>query len=89
MRVRVRLLGSLRPTLAGRELELELPIGSDASTLIKHITEIYPQLVGMLDVSSSGVLIMLGGVEVGNLQGLETPLSDGLEVVFVPVTHGG
>jgi len=68
---------------------LELPIGSDASTLIKHITEKYPQLVGMLDVSSSGVLIMLGGVEVGNLQGLETPLSDGLEVVFVPVTHGG
>jgi molybdopterin converting factor small subunit len=34
-------------------------------------------------------LIMLGGIEVGNLEGLETKISEGSEVVLVPVTHGG
>jgi len=89
MRVRVRLLGSLRPTSDVKELNLELPEGSNVSTLIKRVVGIYPQLGGMLDISSSGNLIVVGGVEVGNLQGLKTPLGEDSEVVLVPVTHGG
>jgi molybdopterin converting factor small subunit len=89
MRVRVRLLGSLRPSSAPRETEFDVTAGSDVSTLIARIVEKYPRLAGTLDSASSGNLIMVGGVEVGNLLGLGTPLGEDSEVVFVPVTHGG
>ena len=88
MRVRVRLLGSLRPAEMRGEVEVTLPTGSNLTTLIEHISEEYPEVADSLR-SPSGNLIMLGGVEVGNLGGLATPLSDGAEVVLIPVTHGG
>jgi molybdopterin converting factor small subunit len=89
MRVRVRLLGSLKPALAPRETEFEVDAGSDVSTLIARVVERYPELAGALGKASSGNLIMLGGVEVGNLSGIATPLGEDSEVVFIPVTHGG
>jgi molybdopterin converting factor small subunit len=89
MRVRVRLLGSLRPASAPRETEFEVVAGSDVSTLIARMVERYPELAGALGKASSGNLIMLGGVEVGNLSGIATPLGEDSEVVFIPVTHGG
>ncbi len=87
MRVRVRLLGSLRQPSAPREPEYDLPDGADISTLIRSVVGEYPPLKGVLD--GAGNLILLGGVEVGNLQGHTTRLGEGAEVVFIPVAHGG
>jgi len=42
-----------------------------------------------LNDSRSNSLILVNGVEVSILKGLETRLNDGDEVVFVPVVHGG
>jgi molybdopterin converting factor small subunit len=88
MRVRVRLLGSLRPPDMRGGIEVELPEDSSLKTLIEDISETYPEVAGALR-HPSGNLIMVNGVEAGNLSGLATPLGEDSEVVLVPVTHGG
>jgi molybdopterin converting factor small subunit len=40
------------------------------------------------DAVSNG-LILVNGREISVLNGLETKLNDGDEIVFVPVVHGG
>lgn len=42
-----------------------------------------------LEDLQSGTLILVNGREISVLNGLETNLEDGDEVVFVPVVHGG
>ncbi len=88
MRVNVRLFGSLRPVNAPGEIEVELPVDSKMIDLIETFSKDYPEVAGTLRNTSMS-LIMLGGIEVGNLEGLETKISEGSEVVLVPVTHGG
>ncbi|MCX6649626.1 MAG: MoaD/ThiS family protein [Candidatus Bathyarchaeota archaeon] len=88
MRVRVRLLGSLRPAKRHGEVEVTLPEDSNLTTLIDYISEEYPEVAGSLR-GPSGNLIIVNGVEAGNLEGLATLLREGSEVVLVPVTHGG
>jgi molybdopterin converting factor small subunit len=88
MRVRVRLLGSLRPANMRVGIEVELPSGSSLTTLIEEIVKQHHEVAGSLR-SPAGNLMMIDGVEAGNLGGLDTQLSDGSEVVLVPVTHGG
>lgn len=88
MRVKVRLFGSLRPVNAPGEIEVELPVDSKMIDLIETLSKDYPEVAGTLR-NTSMRLIMLGGIEVGNLEGLETKISEGSEVVLVPVTHGG
>jgi molybdopterin converting factor small subunit len=39
--------------------------------------------------SRSNSLVLINGREISVLSGLETKLSDGDEVVFIPVVHGG
>ncbi|MGA2523068.1 MAG: MoaD/ThiS family protein [Candidatus Bathyarchaeia archaeon] len=39
--------------------------------------------------SNSNALILVNGREISVLNGLETKLYDGDEIVFVPVVHGG
>ena len=88
MRVRVRLLGSLRSSNTRGGAEFGLPDGSNLKNLINKITEQYPEVAGSLR-STAGNLILVNGVEAGNLNGMDTPLNDGSEVVLVPVAHGG
>ncbi len=42
-----------------------------------------------LNDSRSNSLILVNGREISVLKGFETKLSDGDEIVFVPVVHGG
>ncbi len=88
MRVRVRLLGSLRPADMRCGIEVELPARSTLAALIERIVGMYPGVAGSLR-STAGNLMIVDGVEVGNLNGMDTPLSDSSEVVLVPVAHGG
>jgi len=88
MRVRIRFLGSLRPVNASREFEMVLPANSKMIDLIDSISNDYPEAAVMLGNPARN-LIMLDGIEIGNLEGLETSIGNGSEVVVVPVTHGG
>ena len=88
MRVSVRLLGSLRPINTHGSKEVELDANSDLMTLVKYLSDEYPEVAGLLKISG-GILFMLDGVEMENLRGLATLLRDGSEVVLIPVTHGG
>ena len=42
-----------------------------------------------LEDPKSNALILLNGKEISVLNGLQTKVKDGDEVVFVPVVHGG
>ncbi len=86
MRVWVRLVGSLGKG-GGRKVEMTLPESSLISDLLRELSETYPHLGGV--DSAKGILIVVDGVEAGNLLGLNTPLADGVEVALVPVAHGG
>ena len=88
MRIKVRFLGSLRPTNASGEIVLELPVNSKMIDIIDSISNDYPEVAVALRHPARN-LIMVDGIEVGNIEGLETGISDGSEVVLVPVTHGG
>jgi molybdopterin synthase sulfur carrier subunit len=63
--------------------ELLAKIGQEAPKLEKSFSD---QQVGD---STSNALILVNGREISVLNGLETKLKDGDEIVFVPVVHGG
>jgi len=89
MRVRVVFLGSLRAAAGRKELEMDLPEGTKLSVLLSELSKLTPNLADLMADPTPGNLIIVGGVEIGNLQGVETPLAEGSEVALVPVTHGG
>jgi molybdopterin synthase sulfur carrier subunit len=61
--------------------------------LITKISPEMPQLEksfnGQFNDSRSNSLVLVNGREISVLNGLETELKDGDEIVFVPVVHGG
>ena len=42
-----------------------------------------------LNDSRSNTLVLINGREISVLNGLETKLNEGDEIVFIPVVHGG
>jgi molybdopterin synthase sulfur carrier subunit len=89
MVVTVKFMGSLR-SLAGKgKLAMELGKMASLMEVMKRMAEESPKLKPALANSKAGMLILVNGKEVSVLNGLETMLKDGDEVVFVPVIHGG
>jgi molybdopterin synthase sulfur carrier subunit len=89
MVVTVKFVGSLR-SLAGKgKLAMELGKMASLMEVMKRMAEESPKLKPALANSKAGMLILVNGKEVSVLNGLETMLKDGDEVVFVPVIHGG
>ncbi len=89
MLVRVRLLGSLRPPKVRGEINVELLADSNIASVIEELSRLYPEIATSLSNPSMSNLIMLSGVEIGNLSGVDTPLTEDSEVILIPVTHGG
>ena len=75
--------------MRGERIDTELREGARVSMLLGELSKTMPNLAQMLVDPTPGNLVIVGGVEIGNLQGMETPLVEGSEVVLVPVTHGG
>jgi molybdopterin synthase sulfur carrier subunit len=81
--------------LAGKgKFTLELSEGILLKEAIKQIIEKFPKIERALidpelDDPRPNMLIIVNGREISVLNGLETLLKDGDEVVFVPVSHGG
>jgi molybdopterin converting factor small subunit len=94
MRVKVRMLGVFRETGKSKESSIVLEDGSSIGDVINAIIGEDDALRTVLwdkqvDSPIPNALIMLDGVEVNNLQGMATLVSDGQELVLLSVVHGG
>jgi molybdopterin synthase sulfur carrier subunit len=94
MSVRVRLFGLLRKAYGKNEILIELNGVLMLKDLIYKITEESPSLKHVLIDPElmdprPNTVILVNGIEVSALNGLETEIKDGDEVVLIPVIHGG
>jgi molybdopterin synthase sulfur carrier subunit len=93
MAITIKLVGALRHAsgINARALECD---GCSVMDLVQRITLKSPALrrnliAGEPAEPRPNALILVNGREISVLNGLETALRDGDEVVFVPVVHGG
>ena len=75
-------------------MTLNFQDGASIKNLVDNISQEIPQLKRTfcdqeLNESKSNSLILVNGREISILDGYETKLCDGDEIVFVPVIHGG
>ena len=94
MAVTVKFLGSLRHVSRVHELALDykecVSIGELVNELTNELPELKRSLIDpQLEDPRPNALILVNGKEISVLNGLETKLKDGDEIVFVPVVHGG
>jgi molybdopterin converting factor small subunit len=94
VQIRVRVLGSLRETMKDNDVSLDLNDDVCLEGLIKTLISDYPQIETnlwdrVIESYSPNALVLVNGVEAGNLEGLRTKLEDGDEIVILSVTHGG
>lgn len=90
----VKFIGSFRSISGKDKLALKLANSAPLRNVVKKIVRELPKLKQALIDPELGeprtnVLILVNGKEISVLQGLETVIKDGDEVVFVPVLHGG
>ncbi|MEM3536712.1 MAG: MoaD/ThiS family protein, partial [Candidatus Bathyarchaeia archaeon] len=90
----VRFMGAFRHLSSRSKLTLKIKKGALLKEVIKEIAEEAPKLKRALidpelEDPRPNTLILVNGKEISILNGLETRLSDGDEVVFIPVVHGG
>ncbi|MEM2104184.1 MAG: MoaD/ThiS family protein [Candidatus Bathyarchaeia archaeon] len=95
MRVKVKFVGGLRSLVGQSEIQLKLEREmASLSEAINKMVEELPELKKAIIDSELGdprpnALIIVNGKEIGVLNGLETVLRDGAEIVFLTVSHGG
>jgi molybdopterin synthase sulfur carrier subunit len=94
MTITVKFLGALRHTSGAGELALNikgaLSIKELMNEIVREMPALKPSLIHQqLEDLRSNALILVNGREISVLNGLETKLKDGDEIVFVPVVHGG
>jgi len=93
--VEVKFLGVFRQ-FSGRNrvpVKLEKPatIGKAIEKLVEAFSSEFKRTLvdPELEDPRPNALILVNGKEIGVLQGLETEVEDGDEIVLVPVSHGG
>jgi molybdopterin synthase sulfur carrier subunit len=94
MAINVKFIGALRHVSGAGELALNCKDNVSIRELMREITEGVPALTRslidqQLEEPTLNVLVLVNGREISVLNGLETNLQDGDEVVLVPVVHGG
>ena len=94
MAVIVKFLGSLRHVSSVHELALDYKERISIGELVNELTNELPALKRslidqQLEDPRPNALILVNGREISVLNGLETKLKNGDEIVFVPVVHGG
>ena len=94
MPLTVKFIGALRHISGKTQLTVSFKNGMLLKNLISHLSNEIPLLAKTftdqpLGDSKSNSLILVNGREISVLNGLETELFDGDEVVFIPVVHGG
>jgi sulfur-carrier protein len=87
--VTVKFVGVFRSLSGKNKLDLKLTKNTILKDVIKKIVEESPQLAQALTNPKPNMLILVNGKEISVLNGLETVVKAGDELVFVPVMHGG
>ena len=94
MPLTIKFIGALRH-LSGK-IQFTIAFQEDISIkeLVNEISQELPELKHTfsdqeLNDSRSNSLVLVNGREISVLNGYETKLKDGDEIVFVPVVHGG
>jgi molybdopterin synthase sulfur carrier subunit len=90
----VKFIGSFRSISGKDKLALKLANSAPLRNVVKKIVHELPKLKqALIDPElgepATNALILVNGKEISVLQGLETVIKDGDELVFVPVLHGG
>ena len=94
MPLTLKFIGALRQISGKTQLTVNFQEGMSLKELVTKISQEMPQLEKtfsdqQLNDSRSNALILINGREISVLNGLETKLNDGDEIVFIPVVHGG
>ena len=92
--VTLKFIGALRRDSGTDKLTVDCKKGASLLDLVNAVTKDFPALRRnlldeQLDAPKPNALMLVNGREISVLDGLETKLKDGDEVVFVPVVHGG
>jgi len=92
--ITVRFIGSLRASAGRSRFTLELKKTISLREVITRIVDEQPKLKRALidpelDDPRTNALILVNGKEISVLQGLNTKIKDGDELVLIPVVHGG
>jgi len=90
----IKFVGALRHLSGKTQFTVNFQDGISIKELVDKINQEFPKLKRTfsdqeLNDSRSNSLILVNGREISVLNGYETKLSDGDEIVFVPVVHGG
>ncbi len=94
MTVTLKFLGSLRHSAGEDKMLLDYKPGTSLMDILNLLARQSPTLGRSLlsedvDHLQPNALILVNGREISVLEGLQTEIEDGDEVVFVPVVHGG
>ncbi len=94
MPLTVKFIGALRHISGKTQLTVEFQQDISLKELVANLSQDLPPLEKtfgdqQLNDSKSNTLILVNGREISVLNGYETKLSDGDEIVFIPVVHGG
>lgn len=96
MRVRVKFYGVLKTAAETEGLEIDFDSEVSVRQLVNKLVDVIarPEFeTYLIDADMKdprpNALILISGTEVGALDGIDTTLRDGDEIVFLPVAHGG
>lgn len=94
MPLSIKFIGALRHLSGKTQLTIDYPVDATVKSVIDHLSTEFPTLKHTfsdsdLNDSRSNSLVLVNGTEISVLDGYNTKLCDGDEVVFVPVVHGG
>lgn len=94
MTVTVKFIGSFRSISNRSRLVINLESPLLLRIVMKRVVETLPNLKGTLinpehGGAKTGMLALINGREISVLDGLETIIEDGDELVLIPVAHGG
>jgi MoaD family protein len=93
MPLTLKFIGAFRQISGKTQLTVNFQEGMSLKDLVTKISQEMPRLdktfSDQLNDSRSNALVLINGREISVLNGLETKLNDGDEIVFIPVVHGG
>jgi molybdopterin synthase sulfur carrier subunit len=96
LRVHVKLYGVLKTAAKTERLELDFESPISIRQLVNRLVSVIarPEFeTYLIDADTNdprpNALILVSGTEIGALNGIDSTLRDGDEVVFLPVAHGG
>ena len=94
MPLTIKFIGALRHLSGKTQFTITFQEDITIKELVNEISQELPALKHtfsdqQLNDSRSNSLVLINGREISVLNGYETKLKDGDEIVFVPVVHGG